>query len=278
MSSVFAYAESTCEQHLEFYQNAEKYLYDDAIEEIVENSRGVPVDNVTSLKHHVNSWGLSSNNYVADNLICKMKNLEKIDFSDTINYQHRSDMPMGIQAMLDVVIQQNILQIDLSNNVLDHDGLKCMKEFLAANRSLEVLKVQNCKIGDKSCAIMLEAWRENTEMKLQKLYAAKNDIGEAGMKSLNTLFREMKSLVYIDLSDNIEEESSTAISSLLNGLSECTTLKHLNISSNPCINNSLSELTELFDSPSLRFLDISQSNISSYSQRVITDALITKFN
>jgi len=59
-------------------------LYDDAIEEIVENSRGVPVANVTSLKHHVNSWGLSSNNYVADNLICKMKNLENIDFSDTI--------------------------------------------------------------------------------------------------------------------------------------------------------------------------------------------------
>ena len=84
MSSVFAYTESTIEQHLEFYQNEKKYLYDDAVEEIVENSRGVPVINVTSLKHHVNSWGLSSNNYMAENIINEMKNLEKIDFSDTI--------------------------------------------------------------------------------------------------------------------------------------------------------------------------------------------------
>jgi len=75
-----------------------------------------------------------------------------------------------------------------------------MKEFLSANRSLEVLKIENCKIGDKSCAIMLEAWKENTEMKLQKLYAANNQIEEAGMKSLNALFREMGSIVYVDLS------------------------------------------------------------------------------
>ena len=113
---------------------------------------------------------------------------------------------MGIQAMLNVVINQQILQLDLSNNNLGHDGLKCMKEFFAGNRSLEVLKVENCRIGDKSCAILLEAWQENTEMRLQKLYAAKNDIGDAGMKDLNTIIREMNSLAYIDLSKNIEDE------------------------------------------------------------------------
>lgn len=112
-------------------------------------------------------------------------------------------MPMGIQAMLGVVANQNILQLDLSNNLLNHDGLKCIKEFLCENRSIEVLKIENCKIGDKSCEILLEARNQNPEMKLQKLYAAKNEIEEAGMKSLNTLFKEMGSIVYVDLSENV---------------------------------------------------------------------------
>ena len=43
-------------------------------------------------------------------------------------------------------------------------------------------------------------------MKLIKLYAAKNQIGEAGMNHLNQLFRKMNSLVYVDLSENIINE------------------------------------------------------------------------
>jgi len=103
MSSVFAYKECTEESHLEFAPNVQKYLYDDAVEELRENSRGLMVDKLTSLQHHVNTWGLSSNKYFAENLITKMGNLNKLDFSDTVGFQHRSDMPMGIEAVMAVV-------------------------------------------------------------------------------------------------------------------------------------------------------------------------------
>ncbi len=89
--------------HLEFAPNLEKYLYDDAIEELRENSRGLMVDKLTSLQHHANTWGLSSNKYFAENLVTKMGNLNKLDFSDTVGFQNRSDMPMGIQAVMEVV-------------------------------------------------------------------------------------------------------------------------------------------------------------------------------
>lgn len=75
MSSVFACKESAEESHLEFAPNVQKYLYDDAVEELRENSRGLMVDKLTSLQHHVNTWGLSSNKYFAENLITKMGNL-----------------------------------------------------------------------------------------------------------------------------------------------------------------------------------------------------------
>ena len=84
MSSVFASKENIEESHLEFAPNTEKYMYDDAVEELRENSRGLTVEKLTSIKHHVNTWGLSSNKYFAENLTSKMTNLNKLDFSDTI--------------------------------------------------------------------------------------------------------------------------------------------------------------------------------------------------
>ena len=71
-------------------------MYDEAVEQLTINCEGIPLDEITSIKHYVNTWGLSSNNWFAENIICKMTKLEKIDLSNSINSKHRTDVGRGV--------------------------------------------------------------------------------------------------------------------------------------------------------------------------------------
>lgn len=83
-----------------------------------------------------------------------MTKLSKIDFSDTVGYQHRSDICMGIQSMLNAVADKKIIEIDLKDNFLDVDGARSIKEFIEVNKSLQILKMENCRLGNKSAEIL----------------------------------------------------------------------------------------------------------------------------
>lgn len=100
MSSVFSQKKGSTINHLEIPPNFDKKLFDEAVAVIKGICEKIDLSNVQSLKYHINTWGLSSNNWFADNMVHKMKRLNAIDFSDTVNYQHRSDMCMGIKAIL----------------------------------------------------------------------------------------------------------------------------------------------------------------------------------
>ena len=99
---------------------------------------------VTVIKHHANSWGLSSNNYFGDEILTKTTKLKKLDMSETINYQVRSDMCMSVQSMLGHC--SNLTEINLANNVLEEDGVRAVKEFLWVNTSLKVLNLYNTRL------------------------------------------------------------------------------------------------------------------------------------
>jgi hypothetical protein len=93
---------------LEIPPNEKNLIFDDAVAELKKNCQGIDLDKVTSIKYHTNTWGLSSNNWFADEIITKLSNLQKIDFSDTVNYRHRSDLCLGIKSMLLAASTKNI--------------------------------------------------------------------------------------------------------------------------------------------------------------------------
>jgi len=71
MSSIMM-TRITSEEYLEVQPNTKKKLYDEAVAELKTFCEGVDLKAVTSLKHHANTWGLSSNNAFADEIICEM--------------------------------------------------------------------------------------------------------------------------------------------------------------------------------------------------------------
>ena len=57
---------------------------------------------------------------------------------------------MGIRSILMAAVSAQIHTIDLSDNFLDFDGGRAFAAFLGENRTLEVLRVNNCSLGLKA--------------------------------------------------------------------------------------------------------------------------------
>ena len=73
---------------------------------------------------------------------------------------------MGVQTILNQCVKHIIVELNLSENMLDMDGAKNFCEFLEFNKTLQVLKVNNCGLGSKSCELMFKALSKNKDMKL----------------------------------------------------------------------------------------------------------------
>ena len=52
----------------------------------------------------------------------------------------------------------------MSNNDLEEDGARSFVEFLERTKTLKVLKVNNCQLGNQSAALMLKAIEKNKNL------------------------------------------------------------------------------------------------------------------
>ena len=94
-SAPMASVELSAKHYEEWFQidsNDQRLYFNEATEELNSMFRRANVQNVTCLRHHANTWGLSSSNWLAEEVLPKLKNLRKIDFSETLNRPPRSDI------------------------------------------------------------------------------------------------------------------------------------------------------------------------------------------
>jgi Ran GTPase-activating protein (RanGAP) involved in mRNA processing and transport len=179
-------------------------MYDDAIEQLTINCEGIPLNKITSIKHYVNTWGLSSNKWFAENIISKMANLDSIDLSNCIEARHRSDVGRGIEAILEATAGLKIKNINVSKNGMDEDGAKYIKEFLETTPTFKVLKVSDCKLSDASCTIFDKALRVG-KPKLKEIDLSHNNISGNGFKTLFNGVSSLNSIEIVNVSSNITE-------------------------------------------------------------------------
>merc|ERR1711871_1596965 len=125
----------------------------------------------------------------ADEIIPGCPNLQVLDLSDTIQYQPRSDLCLGIRAVLLAVSEKAIRRVNLSDNFLDVDGARAFASFLEENKTLEVLQINNCSLGQKSCEMILKSLDKNPKINLTQLEASGNDFGKDGMQMLGDILK-----------------------------------------------------------------------------------------
>lgn len=155
------------EEWFEILSNDKPYYFDDALAELDYSFKKVQVEKITFLKHHANTWGLSSSNWLADEILPKLKNLTKIDFSETLGSTPRSDICHSVNSMLNACKSFAIEYIDLRDNFLDYDGARAFKDFISCSKHLQILRLDNCKLGPKSSEMILNAVEQNPGLKLK---------------------------------------------------------------------------------------------------------------
>jgi Ran GTPase-activating protein (RanGAP) involved in mRNA processing and transport len=136
--------------------NTEGWMFEIAEQMLDEFTWKLDKDKTHSIYFPVNTWGLSSCNWLAENCIAKMKNLRYIYMNEKKGDDPRSDMPKSIASILRACTDNNlqIHTLDLSNNFLDDDGAVSINEYLATNSTLDTLKMNNCGLGVKSPALL----------------------------------------------------------------------------------------------------------------------------
>jgi len=149
---------------------------------------------------------------------------------------------------------------------------------MQVTKSLEVLKVNNCGLGDQSAQMILEAHQKNPQFRLRRLEVGNNKFGEAGAKALNQACRLMGSVTHLALPGSLETEDN-GLKHLLTGLHECSSLRHLDISSNKGATNAIAELTDIFThSLSLYHLNLSSLSLSPPNQQALVQSLLAKLS
>lgn len=150
----------------------------------------------------------------------------------------------------------------MSNNFLDMDGGRAFAAFLAENKSLRILKVNNCSLGDKATEQMIEALTKNHALNLTEFHASGNDFCIEGMKQLIEIFEEMETLEVLDMSRCINPyKPHSGLKYLVKGLiTNYRTLKYVDISHNT-FNNDM-EVVEQIQAMMKKCMNMKSLNIS----------------
>ena len=90
-------------------------------------------------------------------------------------------MCMGIKAILFAAQDKKILSLNFSNNLLEGDGARSFSEFLQHNKTLKVIRAENCGLSDKSAFLMKEAIQKNPSIKLEHLDLSGNPFEKKGI-------------------------------------------------------------------------------------------------
>mmetsp|Transcript_6327 Transcript_6327/g.10745 ORF Transcript_6327/g.10745 Transcript_6327/m.10745 type:complete len:343 (-) Transcript_6327:8-1036(-) len=212
-----------------------------------------------------------------------MAKLEQIDFSDTIGYQHRSDMVLSIKSMLSYTFEKNILSIDISDNMLYVDGARSFADFFQKNSTLQIFKASNCGLGAKSFEMLVQAQQKNKGgIHLKELHLAHNAIDDQGMKFLSLFLKGLKSnLEIFDISFNVTDEKSPAIATILEGVNAASRgLTSINVAGNLGINSSkaVEQLKQLLTQTSmLETVNISAMGMSAKTLVEVKNTLLEHF-
>lgn len=189
--------------------NTKGLIFDEANEAMEEIGEQYDPKEWDILKFHVNTWGLSSNELFADTVVTKMNKLQKLDLSDTVQFDHRTDMPQSIGKFLSVLkLRNNFTHLDLSNNDLKKlGGIEALAVFFEKNTSLKILNLQNCNIEDPTWLRLEEGVAKNPNLAIEQLNISGCHLSKEVKNAFMTFVLSMKKLWKLDISNTCHDHS-----------------------------------------------------------------------
>ncbi|KAK9712379.1 Ran GAP Rna1 [Basidiobolus ranarum] len=167
------------------------------------------------------------------------KNLKVMNLSDIFTGRLRSEIPLVLKAICDALEdKEELIELNLSDNAFGPAGAEPMIDFLANNRHLQVLKLNNNGLGVQGGNLIAKALlaaqekndAEGRPSSLRTIIAGRNRLENGSSKALAEAFQAHGTLREIRLPQNgIRPEG---IELLAKSLASCKDLEVLDLQDN----------------------------------------------
>lgn len=260
----------------EFVIPTQGKFFDEANDEMQEAfnvfNDGDKMSACTSFTLSGNSFGMDACQWIAENILINLHNLQKVDFSDIFTTRERDKLPASLKFMIDAIIDKQIVSLKLSHNAFGPDGVSAYVEFLEKCPSLKILDVTNCGLGPQGSEMIAEAILKNEEMKLEEFSASRDRLENPGIEALSKVFSAHGTLKKIEVYQNGIRKG---LSHLFTALLDCAdTIEYVDVQDN-LIKRATGEMVEFVKTcQKVKYFNISDTLIKKNQQKEVVDAIV----
>uniref|UniRef100_A0A673G1S3 NACHT domain-containing protein n=1 Tax=Sinocyclocheilus rhinocerous TaxID=307959 RepID=A0A673G1S3_9TELE len=164
----------------------------------------------------------------------------------------------------------NLKELDLSNNNLQDSGVKLLSDGLKENCTLEILRLNDCELTEKSCSVLATVLSTKTILKEMNLNNSR--LLDSGVKEICEGLKNPVCELKILNNCALTEESYSALASVLG--SDSSSLKELDLSNNNLQDSGVKPLSDgLKENCKLEKLRLSNCSITEEGYKALASAL-----
>lgn len=190
--------------------------------------------------------------------------------SDIFTGRLLDEIPLALKSLCDAFEQVELLELDLSDNAFGPAGAKPLIEFLSNTKTLQTLRLNNNGLGIGGGTMIAAALQasadnakaENRPSSLRTIICGRNRLEDGSSKALARAFASHGKLEIIRMPQNGIRPDG--IVTIVNGLSECKNLRHIDLQDNTFTAKGSKALAAALPSwPQLEILNVSDCLLSN---------------
>ncbi|CAO3631890.1 unnamed protein product [Cunninghamella blakesleeana] len=195
------------------------------------------MDDLKEIKLVGNTIGVEAAKSLADAL--KTRSTLKIaSLSDIFTGRLLSEIPLALKSLCDALEQTSLEELDLSDNAFGPAGAEPLIDFLSNSKTLRILKLNNNGLGIGGGTMIAKALQasadkaraEGRPSSLHTIICGRNRLEDGSSHALANAFASHGTLQVVRMPQNGIRPDG--IKTIVNGLSKCTNLRHLDLQDN----------------------------------------------
>ncbi|KAI8915479.1 hypothetical protein DFJ77DRAFT_370320 [Powellomyces hirtus] len=242
-------------------------------------------EGLTEIRLSGNTFGVEAGRAIAAALKGQYS-LKIASLSDMFTSRLRNEIPLVLEALVEALEdKKTLVELDLSDNAFGPAGAEPLQRLLINNRYIQILRLYNNGLGIEGARLVSEALVRSAEKSkeegrkscLKVIYIGRNRMESPGVMHLCKAFRAHSgSLLEVRMPQNsIRPEG---IAALMEALSECKNLEHLDVQDNTFTEKGSAGLANVVDGwKNLKALHIGDCLLGAEGSKLVLTAL-TKGN
>ncbi|KAI8084690.1 uncharacterized protein BX664DRAFT_267003 [Halteromyces radiatus] len=200
--------------------------------------------------------------------------------SDIFTGRLLNEIPLALKALCDALEQTSLEELDLSDNAFGPAGAEPLIDFLSNSKTLRILRLNNNGLGIGGGTMIAKALQasadkaraENRPSSLHTIICGRNRLEDGSSKALAQAFASHGTLQVVRMPQN--GIRPTGIKTIVQGLSKCSDLYHLDLQDNTFTSKGSQALASaLTHWPKLKVLNVGDCLLGKSGGVALAEAL-----